>query len=108
MGRPWRPEVELERALERGDLRYATALAEEVRIERRRPIPLEIAARFLPLIARESPGEYDAWALRWLTRWIHETGAPTIQHASDVAVSLARVPSEPGALDEVLGSATAG
>src|SRR5690242_11627882 len=64
--RPWRPAAELEAALERGDLRYAVTLAEEVRAEHG-PLPLGLAARFLPLVARESPREYDAWALRWLT-----------------------------------------
>ena len=64
--RPWRPAAELEKALERGDLRHAVALAEELRVERGRPIELETAARFLPLIAAASPGEYDAYALRWL------------------------------------------
>jgi hypothetical protein len=58
--RPWRPAAELEAALERGDLRFAMTLAEEVRLKRGKPIPLDVAARFLPLIARESPGEYDA------------------------------------------------
>ena len=55
--RPWRPEAELEGALDRGDLRYEMALADELRRERGRPIGLELAARFLPLIARESPRE---------------------------------------------------
>jgi hypothetical protein len=53
--RPWKPAAELEGALERGDLRYAMTLADELRIEHGKPISLELAARFLPLIARESP-----------------------------------------------------
>ncbi|HXN40016.1 MAG TPA: hypothetical protein VN892_18445 [Solirubrobacteraceae bacterium] len=57
-------------ALERGDLKYAVGLAEELRIEKGKPIPLNVALRFLPLIARESPNEYDAWKLRWLAHWI--------------------------------------
>lgn len=100
--RPWKPAVELEGALERGDLRYAMKLADEVRIEQRgKPIPLEVASGFLPLIARDSPREYDAWALRWLTRWINEAGAPTIEQAAEVAASLAELPAEPSSLDEV-------
>jgi hypothetical protein len=88
--------------LERGDLRYAMALAEELRIEHGKPISLELAARFLPLIANESPTEYDAWALRWLARWASETGAATIEQAAEVAASLADLPSEPTLLDRLL------
>jgi hypothetical protein len=47
---------------DRGDLRYAVTLAEELRIERGKPIDLETAARFLPLIAEASPSEFDAWS----------------------------------------------
>jgi hypothetical protein len=97
--RPWRPAAELEAALERGDLRYAVALAEELRSERGRPIPLEVASRFLPLIARESPREYDAYALRWLARWASETGTATIEQAAEVAASLADLPAEPTAAE---------
>jgi hypothetical protein len=99
--RPWRPAAELEGALGRGDLRYAVKLAEELRIERGKPIALDIAARFLPLIAAESPGEYDAWAVRWLARWLNEAPAPTIDQAVDVARGLAAVPIEPEAIEAV-------
>jgi hypothetical protein len=99
--RPWRPAAELEGALERGDLRFATALAEELRIERGKPISLDLAVRFLPLIARESPREYDAWALRWLVRWVSESGAATIAQAADVAASLADLPDEPSAREAI-------
>jgi hypothetical protein len=99
--RPWRPAAELDGALERGDLRYAVSLAEELRIERGRPIELEIAVRFLPLIARESPSEYDAWALRWLARWLAETAAATIDQAAELAASLADLPAEPSALGAI-------
>ena len=97
MPRPWNPLAELESALSRGDLRYACTLADELRIERGRPIPLTLAARFLPLIARESPREYDAWALRWLARWAAETGTATIDQAAELAASLADLPTEPAA-----------
>jgi hypothetical protein len=100
--RPWRPAKELEGALERGDLRYAVRLAEELRLERGRPIPLATAARFLPLIARESPNEYDAWSLRWLARWASETGTATIERAAEIAASLADLPSEPTMLARLL------
>jgi len=99
--RPWRPAAELEGALGRGDLRYAVKLAEELRIERGKPIPLDVAARFLPLIAAESPSEYDAWAVRWLARWLNEAAAPTIDQALDMAQGLAAVPIEPEAIEAV-------
>jgi hypothetical protein len=102
--RPWRPAAELEQALQRGDLRYAVALAEEVREERGRPIELETAARFLPLIAAASPGEYDAYALRWLARWVAETGTATIEQAAEIAASLADLPTEPRMLESITGA----
>ena len=98
--RPWRPEAELEGALDRDDLRYAMALAEEVRRERGRPIGLNLAARFLPLIARESPREYDAWALRWLARWATEN-AGSAEQAVELAASLAELPAEPAAMTTI-------
>jgi len=102
--RPWRPAAELDKALERGDLRHAVALAEELRLERGRPIELVTAARFLPLIAAASPGEYDAYALRWLGRWVAETGTATIEQAAEVAASLADLPVEPRMLDAITGA----
>ncbi len=96
---------QLDAALERGNLRQAIALAEDVRVERGRAIDLETAARFLPLIARESPPEFDAWALRWLARWFAEAPAPTIEQAAEVAASLADLPSEPVGPLDLLGGA---
>jgi hypothetical protein len=94
---------ELEHALGSGDLRAAIELAERARAARGRPIELALAARFLPLIAAASPAEYDAYALRWLARWVTETGAATIEQAAEVAASLADLPSEPSMLDRLLG-----
>jgi hypothetical protein len=91
----------LEGALDRGDLRYAMTLAEELRIERGKPISVELAARFLPLIARESPREFDAWALRWLARWATES-AGSVDQAAEVAAALADLPAEPAAFDRLL------
>jgi len=93
--RPWKPAVELDAALERGELRFAMSLAEELRLERGKPIDLATASRFLPLIAKESPQEFDAWALRWLSRWVSETPGATIEQAAEVAAALADLPSEP-------------
>lgn len=98
--RPWKPDVELDGALDRGDLRYAMILAAEVAEDRRRPIDLDTALRFLPLIATEQPENYDAWALRWLGRWITRDGA-TIDRAAEIAAQLADLPAEPSALDTI-------
>ena len=95
--RPWKPDVELAGALGRGDLRYAVILAAEV--AEQRPIDLATALRFLPLIARESPKEFDTWALRWLARWIAETPHATAERAAEVAAALADLPDEPSAAD---------
>jgi hypothetical protein len=92
--RPYRPIVELEAALARGELDFAVALAAELLSERRRPIELDLALRFLPLLAAQRSSEYDAWALRWLERWIKETAGATIERAAEVAASLADLPSE--------------
>ncbi len=99
--RPWRPAAELDAALDRGDLRYAIALADEVRAIRGRPVALDTATRFLPLIARESPREYDAYALRWLARWLGEAGAATIERAAAVTSLLALLPREERALERL-------
>jgi hypothetical protein len=93
--RPWKPAVELEGALARGDLKYATTLAAEVAEDRGRPIDLDAALRFLPLVAVREPCQYDAWALRWLRRWIAETPEASIELAAEVSGMLADLRSEP-------------
>ena len=95
--RPWRPADELEGALERGDLRYALALAEELRIDGK-PIRLPVARRFLPLIAAQRPDEYDAWACRFLTRWLRETPRASIEQAAEAAATLADGAQDPTVL----------
>jgi hypothetical protein len=100
--RPYRPLAELEAALARGELDFAIALAAEVAGERRRPIELDLALRFLPLLAVQRSGDYDAWALRWLERWIAETDGATIERAAEVAASLADLPTEPQAAFETI------
>ena len=93
--------MELEGALERGDLDYAITLAMEVAEDRGRPIDLDAALRFLPVVATQRPGEFDAWALRWLGRWIGETPEATIGRAAEIACSLADAAREPIALESV-------
>jgi hypothetical protein len=96
----WKPPVELDGALERGDVPYAITLAAEVAEVRGRPIELETALKFLPLVAVGEPAQYDAWALRWLARGIDEEPA-TIDLAAGVAAQLADHPAEPTALDVI-------
>jgi hypothetical protein len=67
-------------------------------------LDLELAARFLPLIAQQSPKEYDAWALRWLARWASETATATVEQAAVLAASLADLPGEPAMLKEIESS----
>jgi hypothetical protein len=101
--RSWKPARELDAALGRGELRFAIELAEELRLERGHPIDLATAARFLPLVAQQSPREFNLWALRWLARWASETPTATIEQAAEVAASLADLPAEPTALDTLTG-----
>jgi hypothetical protein len=89
----------MEGALQRGELRFAVTLASEVAEERRRPLDLDVAVRFLPLVALQQADQYDAWALRWLGRWINETRAVTIGQAADIAASLADLQTEPSAFE---------
>jgi hypothetical protein len=95
--RPWRPADELDGALERGDLPFAITLAGEVAEGRGRPIGLDTALRFLPLVVAKRPEDYDVWSLRWLGRWIGETPEATVEQAAEVAAMLADLPSEPSA-----------
>jgi len=99
--RPWNPASELKAALERGDLDFAITLAEELRIERGRPIDLATAARFLPLVARDRPHDFDEWGLRWLGRWIGEAPDATLDRAAEVAAALADLPPEPRAWERL-------
>jgi hypothetical protein len=97
--RPWKPELELDGALDRGNLAFAKALALEA--SERRPLPLDLAARLLPLVAAADEN-YDAWAKRWLVRWLSEAQRPSIEQAAELAATLADLPSEPSALEGIL------
>jgi hypothetical protein len=92
---PYRPLRELERAIERGELDFAQAYARELATQRSRPIDLELALGLVALIASQRPDAYDAWALRWLARWIDEARRPTIGAAAELAAGLAKLPSDP-------------
>jgi hypothetical protein len=90
---PWRPITDIERHLQRGELDMAIAVAHDTRRAHGRPIPLNIALKFLPVIARHRPEHYSAWALRWLADWLPK--ATTIDQALDVTMALAQLRSEP-------------
>ncbi len=99
--RPYNPRIELDGALDRGQLDYAILLARELAEDSGRAIPLDVALRFLSLVATERAEQYDGWALRWLVRWIAETPGATIDRAAEVACSLADAHDEPLALDSI-------
>jgi len=99
--RPYNPRVELDGALQRGNLRHALTLAAEVGEDAREPLDLETALRFIPLVVAEKPEQFDAWALRWLKRWIEETSGATMEQAAEIACSLADAFTEPLALESV-------
>jgi hypothetical protein len=97
---PWRPIRDLEQAIARGDLGMSAALARDAEREYGRPIQLDLALRLLSLATAE--GTYDAWACRWLARWLSESPAPTIDAAAELAGCLAELPAEPQSLEAVL------
>jgi hypothetical protein len=92
---PYRPVRELEGAIERGELDFALAYARELARESKRPLDLELALGLLGLIALQRPQAYDAWALRWLGRWMRESRRPTIQTTAHIAAALAALPCGP-------------
>jgi hypothetical protein len=96
---PFRQLREIEHEAGRGDLRMAVSLSKDYAREKGHPIPLGVALRLLPLVAQESPVEYDSYALRWLARWVTETPAATIVRAVEVAAALAELPSDPDAFE---------
>jgi hypothetical protein len=97
--RPYHPRRELDGALQRRDLGHAAVLAAEVAEDAGHPLDLDTALLFLPLVAAREPESYDAWALRWLARWVSESRAATVERAAEVAAAPADLPSEPTALD---------
>jgi hypothetical protein len=99
---PYRPVKELERAIARGELDFAIGYARELGQARGRPLDLELALGLLALIAAQRPRAYDAWALRWLGRWIAEARRPTIATAAELAGALADMGVQhPGAREAV-------
>jgi hypothetical protein len=85
----------------------AIAYAKELARKRGRPVDLDLALGFLPLVAVQRIDEYDGWTLRWLGRWINEAPGSTIDQAAELAAALADLPSEPSAW-EGIRAATSG
>jgi len=52
-------------------------------------------------VIAERPSEYNAWALRWLGRWIAEAPAATIELAAEVAAQLADLPDAPAIMERL-------
>src|SRR5436190_6071142 len=98
---PHRPIRELEAALDRGELDIAEGIARDCQREHAQPIRLDLALRLLPLAAGEP--SYDAWACRWLSRWLTEASNPSIGQAADIAGMLADLPLEPQMMEGLLG-----
>jgi hypothetical protein len=99
--RPFRPLQELADAIGRGDLTMAVAISKDISREHSRPVPLDRALALVALAATREPIAYDAWACRWLARWLTETPGATIDGAAEVAAALADLPTEPTALDSI-------
>ena len=99
---PHRPVKDIERALSDGDLLLAAAIARDFARERKHPIPLELALRFLPVAARDHT-VYDAYACRWLARWLREARGSSIDAAAEIAGCLADLPAEPSRLTAIVG-----
>jgi hypothetical protein len=102
--RPFRPAVEFEAAVRRGDLGLAVAYARDIARERGAPVPLDRALQLVALAAVEQPDAYDGWACRWLARWLTEAPGATIDAAAEVAAQLADLPSEPSMFEALRDS----
>jgi hypothetical protein len=92
---PYRPVRELEAAIARGELDFALAHAKEVARERAGPLDLKLALGLVALVASQQLHAYDAWALRWLARWLDEAPGPTVAQAAVLTVALRELPNEP-------------
>jgi len=89
MGRPFRPLLELEGHLSRGELESAVVLARGIARERGRALDLQLSLRFLPLVARQRPERYDSWAIRWLEQWCAQVREEAgVDEAADLAAAL--------------------
>jgi hypothetical protein len=92
---PHRPARELQAALSRGDLEMASAIARDLARAHGRPVDLCTALDLVALAVQREPQNYDAWACRWLARWLRETRDASIEQAAQLAAALADLPCEP-------------
>jgi hypothetical protein len=102
MPRPYNPTRELESFLRDGNLRFAVAMAKDIRSETGRRIGSPLALKMLVLVSAQRPEEYDEWAIRWLARWLRQTRSATIDDAADICQGLAQIPvDEQAGLEKV-------
>jgi hypothetical protein len=97
---PYRPLNDLARYLDKGDLPMSIAAAKDAQADSGQAIPLDLALRFLPLLATDTE-RYDVWALRWFTRWLGEARGVTIEQAAELAGCLCELPAEPTTLEAI-------
>jgi hypothetical protein len=84
------PYAEFQRALERGNLLSAKALA-KMAAQNSGKLPLSDALALLDLMARKHDRAYEKAALRWLARFISEVPAVTIEEAQLALAALATI-----------------
>ena len=99
--RPYNARIELDGALDHGPLEHAVILAAEVGEDTGQQLDLATALRFLPLVASQQPEQFDAWALRWLRRWIDEVSGTAIEKAAVVSAALADLPADLACLETI-------
>lgn len=80
MGRPFRPNKEFESGS---------------------PLDLDRSLELVVLAATERPEVYEAWAAKWLARWLLERDNVTVERATDIAGALADLRTEPKAADAI-------
>ena len=76
------PHAEFKRALERGNLWVAEAVARDLP-----KVPLEDALRLVHLYAEKESPKYERAAMRWLERYLAER-SPTLKNFAKVVRSL--------------------
>jgi hypothetical protein len=78
------PHAEFKRALDRGNLWVAEAVARDLP-----QVSLEEALRLVHLYGEKESPKYERAALRWLERYLTES-SPTLKNVAEVVASFAR------------------
>jgi hypothetical protein len=78
------PHAEFKRALDRGNLWVAEAVARDLP-----QVSLEEALRLVHLYGEKESPKYERAALRWLERYLTES-SPTLKNFAEVVASFAR------------------